>query len=70
MQVDEAETKADLVKLMKAVHEDSKKCIEQLQSALTTNDLQNAKEQLIVLRYLLSLENSIKDKGDRIGIIL
>lgn len=44
--------------------------IDKLEISLSTNNLNDAKEQLIVLRYLLSLENSIKEKGNRIGIIL
>lgn len=70
LQVDEAETEEDLVKLLTAVRKDYQMCIDKLETALTTNDLTGAKDQLIVLRYMLSLENSIKEKGNRIGIIL
>lgn len=69
-QVDEAETEADLVKLLAAVQKDCQICIDKLEASLSSNDLTEAKEQLIVLRYLLSLENSIKERGNRLGIIL
>lgn len=70
LQVDEAETKDALIRLLAAVQKDQQICIDKLESALSTNNLNDAKEQLIALRYLLSLENSIKEKGNRIGIIL
>lgn len=69
-QVDEAETEADLVKLLAIVQKDCQLCIDKLEISLGSNNLAEAKEQLIVLRYLLSLENSIKEKGNRIGINL
>lgn len=68
--MDEAQTEADLVKLLAAVQEDSQMCIDKLEAALSSNDLAEAKEQLIILRYMLSLENSIKEKGNRLGIVL
>lgn len=69
-QVDDAETEADLMKLLAAVQKDCQICIDKLETSLSTNNLAEAKEQLIVLRYLLSLENSIKERGNRLGIIL
>lgn len=69
-QVDDAETEADLLKLLAAVQKDCQICIDKLETSLSTNNLAEAKEQLIVLRYLLSLENSIKERGNRLGIIL
>lgn len=70
LQVDEAETKDALIQLLAAVQKDNQICIDKLEMALSSNNLNDAKEQLIALRYLLSLENSIKEKGNRIGIIL
>lgn len=69
-QVDEANTEADLIKLLTAVQKDNQICIDKLEMSLSSNNLTEAKEHLIILRYLLSLENSIKEKGDRLGIIL
>ncbi|XP_031635220.1 uncharacterized protein LOC116348374 [Contarinia nasturtii] len=69
-EVDEAETEMDLIKLLTAVHKDCQICIDQLEILLTSNKLTEAKDQLIILRYLLSLENSIKEKGNRLGINL
>lgn len=70
LQIDEADTKETLIRLLAAVQKDQQICIDKLEMALSTNNLNDAKEQLIVLRYLLSLENSIKEKGNRIGINL
>lgn len=69
-EVDEAQTEDDLVKLLAAVQQDSQICVDKLEAALSSNNLAEAKEQLIVLRYMLSLENSIKEKGNRLGIVL
>lgn len=70
LQVDEALTEADLIKLLAAVQQDSQICIDKLEAALSSNNLIEAKEQLIILRYMLSLENSIKEKGNHLGIVL
>lgn len=70
LQVDEAESKEALIQLLAAVQKDQQSCIDKLETALSTSNLDDAKEQLIALRYLLSLENSIKEKGNRIGINL
>lgn len=69
-QVDDAETEDDLIKLLTAVQKDCRICIDKLEKSLALNGLEEAKEQLIILRYLLSLENSIKEKGNRLGIVL
>lgn len=70
LQVDEANTEPDLVKLLVAVQKDSQICIDKLETSLSTNNLNEAKDHLIILRYLLSLENSIKEKANRLGINL
>lgn len=70
LQVDDAETEDELVKLLTAVQKDCRICIDKLEETLASNGLEEAKEQLIILRYLLSLENSIKEKGNRLGIVL
>lgn len=69
-QVAEAETKEDLQRLLENVRTDCKKCVDKLETSLANGDLVEAKAQVIVLRYFLSLENSIKERGNRIGIIV
>lgn len=68
--MDDAKTESDLVELLTAVQKDCRICIDKLENSLAANNLIEAKDQLIVLRYLLSLENSIKEKGNRLGIVL
>lgn len=70
MQVDDADNREQLTKLLVAVQKDNLICVDKLGTALSTNNLNEAKELLIVLRYWLSLENSIKEKANRIGIVL
>lgn len=69
-QVDEAKSKDELVTLLHEVRKDCNECIDRLEISLAENRLVDAKEQVILLRYLLSLQNGIKEKGNRIGIIL
>lgn len=52
------------------MQKDCQVCIGQLEASLSAKKLAEAKEHLIVLRYLFSLENSIKEKGNCIGIVL
>lgn len=70
LKVDDAETKEDLLNLLASVQKDCQVCIGQLEASLSAKKFAEAKEHLIVLRYLLSLENSIKEKGNCIGIVL
>lgn len=44
--------------------------VEKLGKTLNKDDLEQAKADLITLRYFVSLENSIKEKGNRLGIHL
>lgn len=69
-QVDDANTKADLVTLLESIRSDIKTCIAELESHFSENKLPAAKEKFICLRYLLSIENNIKEKATRIGHIL
>lgn len=69
-EVVEAESNEALIRLLAAVQKDQQTCIDKLETALAISNLDDAKEQLIALRYLISLENSIKEKGNRIGINL
>lgn len=69
-QVDEAESKDELLNLLHEVRKDCNDYINRLEIYLAENRLDDAKDQVILLRYLLSLENSIKEKGNRIGIVL
>lgn len=68
--MDDAETKDDLVALIDTVQADIKKCIAELESSFSANNLPLATEQFIYLRYLLSIENNIKEKANRIGHFL
>lgn len=70
IQVDDADTREDLEKLLTNVRNDYKVCVQQLESAIFQNDLNTAKKHVITLRYFISLENSIKEKGNKIGIVL
>lgn len=69
-QVDEAESKDELLTLLHEVQKDCNECINRLEKSLAENKLVDAKDQVILLRYLLSLENSIKEKGNRIGVVI
>lgn len=69
-QVDEADSKDKLLTLLHEVQKDCNECIDRLEISLAENRLVDTKNQVILLRYLLSLENSIKEKGNRIGVVL
>lgn len=69
-QVDEAESKDELLTLLHEVQNDCNECIDRLEISLAENRLVDAKDKVILLRYLLSLKNSIKEKGNRIGVVL
>lgn len=69
-QVDEAESKDELLALLHEVQKDCNKCINRLEKSLAESKFVDAKDQVILLRYLLSLENSIKEKGNRIGVVI
>lgn len=69
-QVDEAESKDELFTLLREVQNDCNECIDRLEISLAENRLVDAKDKVILLRYLLSLKNSIKEKGNRIGVVL
>lgn len=70
MQVDEANTKDDLLALRKSVLSDISKCIAELELAFNDHNLPKATERFIYLRYLSSIDNNIKEKGNRIGYFL
>lgn len=69
-QVDEANTKEELLKLLEKVRNDCVECEVKLENSLVANELEAAKAVVITMRYLISLENSIKEKGNRIGVVL
>lgn len=69
-QVDEADSKDELLTLLHEVRKDCNECISHMEISLAENRLVDTKNQVIRLRYLLSLENSIKEKGNKIGIVL
>lgn len=70
LQVDDADTEKELSDLLHKVRSDLSRCAEQLEKSLNVNQFQEAKADIITLRYFLSLENSIKEKGNRLGIHL
>lgn len=70
LQVEEANTREELVDLLQRVHGDCVECEHKLEKSLMANELEAAKALVITMRYLISLENSIKEKGNRIGVFL
>lgn len=69
-QVDETNTKEELIQLLQKVRNDCIECEQNLEKSLMANELDAAKSLVITMRYLISLENSIKEKGNRIGVVL
>lgn len=70
LQVDEANTKDELIALLANVRKEYADCEQKLEQLLTSNDLEAAKSLVVTMRYLIRLENSIKAKGNRLGIVL
>lgn len=68
LQVDDAEEAKELGELLVKVRRDMEECASQLGKSLDASDFENAKSNLITFRYYVSLENSIKEKGRRLGI--
>lgn len=58
------------MKLLQKVRNDYFECEKKLEKSLLANELEAAKALVITMRYLISLENSIKQKGNRIGAVL
>ena len=69
-EVESANTKRQLADLLTRVQRDRFKCVQALEASLGGNDLEKAKANVITLRYLISLENSIKDRGHDLGFVL
>lgn len=69
-QIEDAETYEELSKLLERAKKDGHEVIKKMKISLENNNLDEAKSHLIHLRYFISLENSIKDKGRKINVIL
>lgn len=54
--------------LLARVRDDLKIVITELEASLEAKDMDKAKQNITTLRYLLSLETSIKAKNLRLGI--
>lgn len=65
--MDDADNAKDLRELLQKVRQDMLQCAEKLGKSLNDDNLEQAKADLITLRYFVSLENSIKEKGNRLG---
>lgn len=68
--VEDANDRKQLEDLLTKTRNDYNECVQQLEKALIKNDLEAARKHVITLRYFISLENSIKEKGNKIGIVL
>lgn len=68
--MDDADNAKELTDLLQKVRADMIKCAEKLGKSLDEQKLDEAKADLIIFRYFVSLENSIKEKSNRLGIHL
>lgn len=68
-EVDDAHDVDELNRLLTVVTVDLHQLINELSASLGEGNIEKAKGNVVVLRYLLSLENSIKSKKSRLGYI-
>lgn len=61
-EVDEADTKSELEKLLEVTDDDINKMLEELRTAFDNKDFRNAKDILEKMKFLYSLKNGIKLK--------
>lgn len=61
-EVDEADTKSELEKLLRVTDDDINKMLEELRTAFDNKDFRNAKDILEKMKFLYSLKNGIKLK--------
>lgn len=66
-QVDDAQTADELQLLLQKVRDDLQEVVTKLDASLQVKGLETALKHVITLRYLISLENSIKSKNTRLG---
>lgn len=69
-QIETADTYEELHELLERAKSDAHDVIEKMRISLENNRLDEAKSHLIHLRYFSSLENSIKDRGHKVGVVL
>lgn len=58
------------MKLHKKLCTDRQHIIENLQNSLEKQNLNKAKEYIISLRYFTRIENNIKEKATKIGVLI
>lgn len=68
-EVDDAHTPAELLALLDRVQADLQRVVAKLDGSLQSGQLGTALADVITLRYLVSLENSIKTKNARLGVV-
>lgn len=68
-EVDDANDPIELNRLLAVVREDLRVLVGELDASLGEGDVEKAKRNVVSLRYLLSLETSIKAKKSRCGYV-
>ena len=66
--MDDANKSTELLVLLNKVREDIQKSVAELELSLFKNDLEKSKINITTLRYLISLETSIKTKNSRVTL--
>lgn len=69
-EVDDAHAADELLDLQRRVQDDLAAVVAKLDASLLANELDRALADLITLRYLCSLETSIKTKCQRLGVVV
>lgn len=66
-EVDDAQTAEELQTLLQNVRDDLQRVVSTLDASLQVKSMDTALKHVITLRYLISLENSIRNKNTRLG---
>lgn len=66
-EIEEAETEPDLMECKKKIQEEMKTLLFEMEEALVTGYFEQAVRTIIRMRYLCSIANSIKEKGEKLG---
>ena len=69
-EIEEAEDEGTLLDILGKNQDEIKALLPELEDAFATGYFEQAVRTLIRMRYLYSIENSIKTKGQRLGFIL
>lgn len=69
-EIEEAESEDLLLEYLQKNQEEIKDLLPELEDAFTTGYFEQAVRTLIRMRYLYSIENSIKTKGQKLGFVL